>query len=65
MIAAETYLLTEVEAREIIDQQLLAINEQWLDAAEASRLTGAERRLLWNRQILNPFATEGYISRIQ
>lgn len=65
VIAAETYLLTEAEAREIIDQQLQIINEQWLDAADASRLTEAERRLLWNRQILNPFATEGYTNRVQ
>ena len=63
--AAEAYLLTETGAREIIDQQLLIINDQWLDAAEASHLTEAERNLLWNRQILNPFATDGYTRRVQ
>ena len=63
--AAEAYLLTETGAREIIDRQLLVINDQWLDAAEASHLTEAERNLLWNRQILNPFATDGYTRRVQ
>lgn len=63
--AAEAYLLTETGAREIIDQQLLVINDQWLDAAEASHLTEAERNLLWHRQILNPFATDGYTRRVQ
>ncbi|NQV97775.1 MAG: type II toxin-antitoxin system HipA family toxin [Acidimicrobiaceae bacterium] len=63
--AAEAYLLTEAGAREIIDQQLLVINDQWLDAADASHLTEAERNLLWNRQILNPFATDGYTRRVQ
>ncbi len=62
--AAEAYHLTENEAREIIDLQLLVINDQWIDAAESSHLTGAERNMLWNRQILNPFATEGYTSRV-
>lgn len=34
----------------------------WSDAADVARLTEAERLALWGRQILNPFALEGYRS---
>ena len=60
--AASTYLLTTGEARAIIDHQLAVIEAQWTDAADVARLTEAERSHLWRRQILNPFATDGYIS---
>jgi serine/threonine-protein kinase HipA len=58
--AAAVYLLTQGEAREIIDHQLEVINAEWPEAADAVRLTEAERRQLWGRQILNPYALEGY-----
>ena len=60
--AASTYLLTTAEARAIIDHQLAVIAAQWSDAADVARLSEAERSYLWQRQILNPFATDGYIS---
>jgi serine/threonine-protein kinase HipA len=52
--AAETYLLTRAEARDVIEHQVTTIEEHWPDAADAARLTDAERRWLWRRQILNP-----------
>jgi serine/threonine-protein kinase HipA len=58
--AAAVYLLTQAEAREIIDHQLAIINAEWTEAADAVRLTEGERRQLWGRQILNPYALEGY-----
>jgi serine/threonine-protein kinase HipA len=57
---AGTYLLSPAEAIDLIDAQLEVIRMQFLDAADAARLTEAERRALWGRQILNPFALEGY-----
>ena len=60
--AASTYLLSNGEAREIIDHQLHVINTQWTDAADAARLSHVQRSGLWRRQILNPFSTEGYHS---
>lgn len=58
--AAEIYHLSGSEAAAIIDDQLEVINAQWPDAADAARLTEAERQQLWHRQILNPYALEGY-----
>jgi serine/threonine-protein kinase HipA len=54
--SAEVYHLTTKEADSIIDEQIAVINEQWDDACDATGLTTQERRQLWHRQILNPFA---------
>lgn len=62
--AAETYLLHEAEARHIIDHQLHVIRSQWIDVADYAHLTDAQRNGLWERQILNPFATDNYATRI-
>lgn len=52
--AAHLYQLTAGEARGIIDAQVDTIETEWSDAADAARLTSAERATLWRRQILNP-----------
>jgi serine/threonine-protein kinase HipA len=57
---ADVYRLTSGEAREVVDHQLHVINTQFGDAADAAGLTAAERTLLWGRQILNPYALDGY-----
>ena len=62
--AAETYLLHAAEARQIIDHQLHVIRTQWIDVADYAHLTDAQRNGMWERQILNPFATDGYATRI-
>ncbi len=59
---AATYHLTDAQARAIIDHQLEVIHDSWDDAADSARLTSAERSQLWGRQILNPYALEGYTS---
>jgi len=53
---SETYHLTSVEARGIIDRQIAAIKEHWDDVCDVARLTKAERSGLMGRQFLNPFA---------
>jgi serine/threonine-protein kinase HipA len=58
--AAHIYHLSRDEATAIIDDQLDVINAHWSDAADAARLAEVERRRLWHRQILNPYALEGY-----
>lgn len=58
--AADAYLLTRAEAREIIDGQLDVIHAQWEAAADAARLTTDGRQQLWQRQILNPYVLEDY-----
>lgn len=60
--AAPAYGLTAAQAREVIDHQVSTIREQWTDAADAVGLSRDERAYLWGRQILNPYAFEGYRS---
>jgi serine/threonine-protein kinase HipA len=55
--AADIYHLGRDEARDIINRQRQIISEQWDDAADAARLTRAERAQLRKSQILNPYAT--------
>jgi serine/threonine-protein kinase HipA len=54
--AADTYLLSKAEAKDIIDYQVDTIRSEWHEAAEVARLTSGERDQLWGRQILNPYA---------
>ena len=62
--AAETYFLDESEARDIIDHQLHVIRTQWIEVADNANLTEAQRNGMWKRQVLNPFATDGYSNRV-
>lgn len=55
LAACETYLLTSAEAQTIIDEQIKIIRDQWREAADVARLTEADRRLLYGREILNEF----------
>ena len=57
---AFTYLLSERDAREIVDHQIGVIETQWADVCDRGGLTEVERALFWRRQFLNPYATEGY-----
>ncbi len=58
LTAASDYLLSKTEAEEIINHQIRTIRSEWHEAAEAARLTAAERSQLWGRQILNPYALQ-------
>lgn len=57
--AARHFHLSEREAAEIIERQLIAIREHWPEVCEDAALTEIERGLLWRRQFLNPFAFQG------
>jgi serine/threonine-protein kinase HipA len=57
---ASTYLLSEAEAREIVDHQIETIETQWTEVCELAGLTKVDRNYFWRRQFLNPYATEGY-----
>lgn len=56
--AAEVFLLDRAEARAIVDEVVAAIHAGWDEASDLARLTAEERRQLWGRQILHPFASE-------
>jgi serine/threonine-protein kinase HipA len=58
--AAATYLLNSAEAREIIDHQIETIDSQWPEVCDLARMSEVERAYFWHRQLLNPYAFEGY-----
>lgn len=58
--AAPRFLLSEARARDIIGRQLDCIRRHWQDVCEQAALAEVDRRFLWGRQFLNPFALEGY-----
>ena len=58
--AAETYLLSRDEAWAVVEEQVSTVHDEWADAADAARLTIAERDRLWGRQVMNPYAFEGW-----
>jgi len=57
---ASTYLLSEPQAREIVDHQIDVIETDWTDVCDLAALTEVDRAGFWQRQFLNPYATEGY-----
>ena len=60
--AAGLYLLTEHEAREIIDHQVESISTAWEEVADLASLSAQDRDFFKGRQFLNPYGFEGYSS---
>lgn len=58
--AGKYFHLTEAETRGIIDQQAIAICENWAEVCEQAGMQETERAYFAGRQILNPYAFEGY-----
>ncbi len=59
---ASTYLLTEEEAREVVDRQVETIETGWDEVCDLARLSEVDRRRLWRGAFLNSYAIEGYSS---
>ena len=53
---APTYRLTPSEAADIVDHQIDVIRNEWHAACDRAELTHHQRRTLWGRQFLNPYA---------
>ncbi len=60
--AAEEFLLSEAQARDIIDRLVQTVGDEFDDAVDTVGLTELDRRLLWRRAFLHPYAFEGYHS---
>lgn len=58
--AAASYGLSAQDARDIVDSQVTVIRESWKDAADLVGLSADDRALLWERQILNKYAFDGF-----
>ena len=56
--AATVFLLSENDARTIVEHQLNAIRAFWREVCDEAGLGEIDRRLLWGRQFLNPFASD-------
>lgn len=54
--AAPVFLLSEKDAQAIIKHQLHSIGAHWHEVCEEAGLGEIDKRLLWGRQFLNPFA---------
>ncbi|MGA7298439.1 MAG: HipA domain-containing protein [Rhodanobacteraceae bacterium] len=61
--AAAQFLLSEQEARNVIDGQLACIRAHWDTVCEQAGLSVVDKNLFWGRQFLNPFALEKYRDR--
>ena len=56
--AAPVFLLSEKDARTIVEHQLNSIGAHWREVCDEARLGETDRKLLWGRQFLNPFASD-------
>ncbi len=55
---AHQYFLSPSDASAIVSHQLRMIGDCWEEVCEQANLNEIDRRLLWGRQCLNPFAFE-------
>lgn len=58
LAAASSFLLSREEAGDMVGRLESAIAENWGAACEEAGLGEVDRRLLWGRQFLNPFALQ-------
>ena len=56
LLAAKYFLLTEEQARGIFESIKQTIKQQWDKVCEDAELSEVDRRILWQRQFLNPFS---------
>lgn len=58
--AAPHFLLNDAQARAIINTQVTTIRRDFDAVCQEAQLSDIERRYLWGRQFLNPFALYGW-----
>lgn len=56
--AAPHFLLTQADAKAVFNKQREAIENHWEQVCDEASLSTVDRKLLWKRQFLNPFAFE-------
>ncbi len=55
---AHNFLITEQEALQIIENQIICIGENWHLVCDEAGISEVDRNLLWGRQFLNSFSYE-------
>ncbi|OGT99121.1 MAG: phosphatidylinositol kinase, partial [Geobacteraceae bacterium GWB2_52_12] len=53
--AAPHFLLSEEEAFQIVEKQIICLAENWAAVCDEASLSEVDRNLLWGNQFLNPF----------
>lgn len=56
--ARDAFLISKVEAEEIVEHQIGIIKAHWQDVCDEAGLSEVEKRLFWGRQFLNEFALQ-------
>jgi serine/threonine-protein kinase HipA len=59
-LSAPSFLLSDVEARDIINSQVSVIVAGWPEFCDEAQLSQVDRAYFWRRQILNDYAFDGY-----
>ncbi|MDP9163127.1 MAG: type II toxin-antitoxin system HipA family toxin [Pseudomonadota bacterium] len=59
-LSAPSFLLSDVEARDIINGQTSVIVAGWPELCDEAQLSQVERAYFWRRQILNDYAFDGF-----
>ena len=59
LAAAPDFLLSDKEARAIIEDQFATIAGEWKELCEEAGLTETDRKLFAGRQFLNSYCVEG------
>jgi serine/threonine-protein kinase HipA len=59
-LSAPSFLLSDVEARNIINSQASVIVAGWPELCDEIQLSQVDRGYFWRRQILNDYAFDGY-----
>jgi serine/threonine-protein kinase HipA len=57
--AAPSFLLSDNDALALAEHQIKVVRDEWSRICAEAGLTEIDRKLLWRRQFLNPFAFEG------
>ena len=54
--SAHNFLLSQADARAVMDELRAAIEQHWNAVCDEARLGEIDKRLLWGRQFLNPYS---------
>jgi len=60
-LSASNFLLSDRDARDLINDQMVKIVRLWGDICDEAKLSKVDRGYLWRRQFLNDYAFEGYV----
>lgn len=59
-LSASSFLLSDAEARDLINGQIAGIRANWREICDEAELSEVDRAFLWRRQFLNDYAFDGY-----